>query len=72
MVLHIHKKTYNVRVCAYMYVCRYNIDPFGKYTDTEILRVLKEVCLQHVDLGANVSEGGGNFSAGQVYSFLLN
>ncbi|CAD6203315.1 GSCOCT00009756001.2-RA-CDS [Cotesia congregata] len=44
---------------------RYNLDPFGKYTDIEIWDALREVELNNLALDQWVTEGGTNFSVGQ-------
>ncbi|CAD6227313.1 GSCOCT00011969001.2-RA-CDS [Cotesia congregata] len=44
---------------------RYNLDPFGKYTDKEIWDALREVELSDLALDQWVTEGGTNFSVGQ-------
>ncbi|XP_034942803.1 multidrug resistance-associated protein 4-like isoform X2 [Chelonus insularis] len=44
---------------------RYNLDPFGKYTDDVIWDALKEVELSDLILDQKVTEGGTNFSVGQ-------
>ncbi|XP_014360452.2 ATP-binding cassette sub-family C member 4 [Papilio machaon] len=46
---------------------RYNMDPFDKYTDAEIWKALEQVELKQsvTSLSAEVTAGGGNFSAGQ-------
>ncbi|KAG8041564.1 hypothetical protein G9C98_002857 [Cotesia typhae] len=44
---------------------RYNLDPFGKYTDKEIWDALREVELSDLALDQRVTEGGTNFSVGQ-------
>lgn len=44
---------------------RYNLDPFGKYTDTALWEALREVELGDAVLDQKVTEGGTNFSVGQ-------
>ncbi|CAG9768844.1 unnamed protein product [Ceutorhynchus assimilis] len=46
---------------------RYNLDPFGKCSDEQLWKALERVELKQngVSLDTAVSEGGGNFSAGQ-------
>ncbi|XP_057321988.1 ATP-binding cassette sub-family C member 4-like isoform X2 [Microplitis mediator] len=44
---------------------RYNLDPFGKYTDTAMWDALREVELNDVTLDQWVTESGSNFSVGQ-------
>ncbi|XP_034944749.1 multidrug resistance-associated protein 4-like [Chelonus insularis] len=44
---------------------RYNLDPFGKYSDTVIWDALREVELSDLILDQKVTEGGTNFSVGQ-------
>ncbi|XP_046746881.1 ATP-binding cassette sub-family C member 4-like isoform X4 [Diprion similis] len=46
---------------------RYNLDPFGKYSDTELWHSLREVELGNVvsSLDVPVAGGGANFSVGQ-------
>ncbi|XP_063977599.1 ATP-binding cassette sub-family C member 4-like [Diachasmimorpha longicaudata] len=44
---------------------RYNLDPFEKYPDDALWRVLNEVELNGVMLDQMVTEGGTNFSVGQ-------
>lgn len=44
---------------------RYNLDPFGKYTDNAMLDALREVELNDLTLNQWVTESGSNFSVGQ-------
>ncbi|XP_046429218.1 ATP-binding cassette subfamily C member 4-like isoform X3 [Neodiprion fabricii] len=46
---------------------RYNLDPFGHYSDTELWHSLREVELENMtsSLDIPVAEGGANFSVGQ-------
>lgn len=48
---------------------RYNLDPFGRHTDAEMLEALRKVQLQEVvearGLDAGVGEAGGSLSVGQ-------
>lgn len=46
---------------------RYNLDPFGSYTDDAMWRALEEVELKSMieSLDYRVTEGGANFSVGQ-------
>ncbi|XP_059049024.1 ATP-binding cassette subfamily C member 4-like [Achroia grisella] len=46
---------------------RYNMDPFDKYSDSDIWNALEQVELKSSinSLSANVASGGNNFSAGQ-------
>ncbi|GBP63239.1 Probable multidrug resistance-associated protein lethal(2)03659 [Eumeta japonica] len=46
---------------------RYNLDPFDKYTDSDIWKALEQVELRGAvsALSASVATGGSNFSAGQ-------
>ncbi|CAD6222001.1 GSCOCT00005267001.2-RA-CDS [Cotesia congregata] len=44
---------------------RYNLDPFGKYSDNDIWEALREVELNDLTLDQWVTESGSNFSVGQ-------
>ena len=50
---------------------RFNLDPFGQYSDEKVWNVLERVCMiEHVNslpnkLNEMIAEGGDNFSAGQ-------
>lgn len=52
---------------------RYNLDPFNKFSDEDLWKVLEEVemkdCIPALDF--RVSEGGTNFSIGQRQLFCL-
>lgn len=44
---------------------RYNLDPFGQYSDGQIVAVLQQVHLEGCDLDSVVKERGENLSVGQ-------
>lgn len=44
---------------------RSNLDPFGAHSDEELLQVLRDAQLSHLNLSAPVEHNGGNFSIGE-------
>ena len=49
---------------------KYNIDPFNKYSDEEIIQILKDIGFEYIEsddkiMDKNIEQGGSNLSVGQ-------